>query len=272
MDTYAVIGDPVGHSLSPAIHNAVFRHAGMDCTYMAYRIPRDELEYGITALKRIKIAGFNVTIPHKISVMEYLDAADDNCRSVGACNTVSAGEDGSLRGYNTDVDGFMDPIRRRDISVKGFKVLILGAGGAARAATAGLARGGMKSVTICGRTRYRTASLADLAASLKVSSKCITTDAQEELSEYSMVVNATPIGMGGEETPLRIDTINPDCIVYDMVYRPMKTDLIARAQGMNATCIYGYEMLLGQAVRSFEIWHGTKAPYDIMKRAVLGGF
>ncbi|MDE1843597.1 MAG: shikimate dehydrogenase, partial [Thaumarchaeota archaeon] len=108
--TYAVIGDPIDHSFSPALHNAAFLFLGLDCTYIAYRIPKGELEYGIEALKKINIVGFNVTIPHKVDMMKFLDDADDICKKVGAANTVINNE-GIFKGYNTDVDGFTDPIK-----------------------------------------------------------------------------------------------------------------------------------------------------------------
>ena len=115
--TYAVIGDPIDHSLSPNIHNAAFRSLNLDSTYIAYRIPKGELAAGIEALKTIKIAGFNVTIPHKIEMIKYLDVLDDNCNLIGAVNTVS-NDGGILKGYNTDITGFLDPIKKRNLTIK----------------------------------------------------------------------------------------------------------------------------------------------------------
>lgn len=267
--TYALIGDPVGHSLSPAVHNAAFRHLGMDSAYIAYRIPSGELEYGIESLREIGIAGFNVTMPHKVDMMGYLDSADENCSVVGACNTVSV-SGGSLRGHNTDVDGFMDPIRQRGIGVS--DVLILGAGGAARAAVLGLSRDRAGSITICGRTPSRAEALAGMAESMGVRARHTTLEGIGPLSGYSLIVNATPVGMNGEPSLLDFGALDPGCAVYDMVYRPMRTDMMARAKKAGAKIVYGYEMMLGQAVRSFELWHGREAPYGVMKRSLLGGF
>src|ERR1700752_1304561 len=134
--TFAVIGDPIDHSLSPAIHNAAFGFLGMDCTYIAYRIPKGELASGIEALKKINIAGFNVTIPHKVDMMKFLDESDNECKLAGATNTI-VNENGHLKGYNTDVEGFLDPIKKRNIDSKDSDVLLIGAGGAARAIIAG---------------------------------------------------------------------------------------------------------------------------------------
>ena len=131
-NTYAVIGDPIDHSLSPNIHNAAFRHLQLEHTYIAYRIPAGELAAGIEALKAIKIAGFNVTIPHKIEMMKLLDEMDTTCKVIGAVNTV-LNDNGKLKGYNTDMIGFLDPIKKKNLTIEGSHVLLLGAGGAARA-------------------------------------------------------------------------------------------------------------------------------------------
>ena len=145
--TFAVIGDPIDHSLSPSIHNAAFKALGLDCTYIAYRIPRGELQAGVESLKQIKISGFNVTIPHKMEMMKFLDDASSECKTIGATNTVS-NENGKLVGYNTDMDGFLEPIKKRDIGISGQNVLLLGGGGAARAIVAGFAKEKAAKITI----------------------------------------------------------------------------------------------------------------------------
>ena len=151
LKTFAVIGDPIDHSLSPTIHNAAYRELGLECTYIAYKIPKDQLDVEIDSLKKIKISGFNVTIPHKINMLEFLDEMDENCRIIGATNTV-INEDGYLKGYNTDMDGFLEPIKNRNITIKDSNVLLLGSGGAARAIIAGIAKEKAKQVTIINRT------------------------------------------------------------------------------------------------------------------------
>ncbi|MFB5645456.1 MAG: shikimate dehydrogenase [Nitrosopumilaceae archaeon] len=270
--TYAVIGDPIDHSLSPNIHNAAFRELELDCTYIAYRIPKGELEEGLEALKKIKISGFNVTIPHKIEIMKYLDKVDEDCSLIGASNTVS-NNDGELKGYNTDMDGFLEPIKRKDIAIGGAKVLLLGAGGAARAIVAGFAKEKAGSITIANRTKENASTLAQFAHKIGINANGISLDEiGNSLSDYKFIVNATSIGLKNEQTPLPVETINQDSIVYDIVYKPMNTDLIKKSKQKGATVIYGYEMLLGQAARAFEIWHETKAPYEAMKKAILGGF
>ena len=120
LKTFAVIGDPIDHSLSPTIHNAAYRELEMDCTYIAYRVAQGELATGIESLKKIMISGFNVTIPHKIEMMNYLDDLDYNCRKIGAVNTI-LNDDGILRGFNTDMDGFLEPLKRKEIQIKNSK-------------------------------------------------------------------------------------------------------------------------------------------------------
>ncbi len=270
--TYAVIGDPIDHSLSPNIHNAAFKELGLDCTYIAYRIQKGELEVGLESLKKIKIAGFNVTIPHKVEIMKYLDKVDEDCSIIGASNTVSS-NDGELKGYNTDMDGFLEPIKKKNIAIEGAKILLLGAGGAARAIVAGFAKEKADSITIVNRTKEKAASLSQFAHKIGIDANAISFDEiGNSVSEYKFIVNATSIGLKNEPTPIPTETIDQNSIVYDIVYMPMNTDLIKKSKQKGATIIYGYEMLLGQATRAFEIWHATKAPYEAMKRAILGGF
>lgn len=270
--TFAVIGDPIDHSLSPNIHNAAFKALGMDCTYIAYRVPRGELKEGIESLRQIKISGFNVTIPHKIEMTKYVDEQSEECRIIGAVNTVT-NEDGRLIGHNTDMDGFLEPIKKRNISIKGEDVLLLGAGGAARAIVAGFAKEGARRITIANRTRERGQELAKFAASLGVESGETSLDeAGQSAGKYRFIVNATSVGLKNEPSPISTDTINSQNIVYDIIYMPMNTDFIAQSKKNSATVIYGYEMLLGQACLAFEIWHKVKAPYDAMKKVLLGGF
>ena len=270
--TYAVIGDPIDHSLSPNVHNAAFKELKLDCTYIAYRIPKGELAEGLDSLKKIQIAGFNVTIPHKVEIMKYLDKVDEDCSLIGASNTVSNIE-GTLKGYNTDMDGFLEPIKRKNITIEGAEVLLLGAGGAARAIVAGFAKEKVGSITIANRTKEKAVSITQFAQKIGVDANAISLDEiNNSVSEHKFIVNATSIGLKNEPTPVPTDIINQDSVVYDIVYLPMSTDLIKKSKKNGATVIYGYEMLLAQAARSFEIWHGTKAPYEAMKKAILGGF
>ena len=270
--SFAVIGDPINHSLSPNIHSAAFRELNLDSSYIGYRIPKGELESGIEGLKKIKINGFNVTIPHKIEMMKYLDKMDESCSVIGAVNTVVNNE-GMLKGYNTDMDGFLEPIKKRDIQIKGKKILLLGAGGAARAIIAGMAKEKVEEVIIANRTPNNAMKLSEFAAKieLKTNTKNLE-EVNQEIEKFDMIINSTSIGLKNETSPILFDRANQETIVYDIVYSPMNTDLIKKAKEKKLQVIYGYEMLLGQATRAFEIWHEMEAPYNAMKKALLGGF
>lgn len=270
--TYAVIGDPIDQSLSPNIHNKAFKELNLDCTYIAYRVPKGELAEGVEALKKINISGFNVTIPHKVEMVKYLDTVDEECSIIGATNTVSY-ENGKLKGYNTDMDGFLDPIRKKNITIKDSNVLLLGAGGAARAIVAAFAKEKAKKITIANRTLQNANSMVQFAHKIGIDANAITIDqVGDTASNYNFIINSTSIGMKDEPSLISTKTINEKSVVYDIVSKPINTDLIKQSKKNGAIVIYGYEMLLGQAIRAFKIWHGIDAPYEVMKKAILGGF
>ena len=270
--SFAVIGDPIDHSLSPNIHSAAFRELNLDSSYIGYRIPKGELEGGVEGLKKIRINGFNVTIPHKIEMMKYLDKMDESCSIIGAVNTVVNNE-GVLKGYNTDMDGFLEPLKKRNITIENSKVLLIGAGGAARAITAGIAKEKAASIDISNRTIEKANNLSEFSTKLGLSANVKKIESIDVTTEnYDMIINATSVGLKNEPSPISFKGINEKTVVYDIVYTPMNTDFIKKAKEKNATIIYGYEMLLGQAIRAFEIWHEMKAPYNAMKKSLLGGF
>ena len=272
LKTYAVIGDPIDHSLSPTIHNAAYRELEMDCTYIAYRVAQGELATGIESLKKIKISGFNVTIPHKIEMMKYLDNLDDNCKIIGAVNTV-LNDDGILRGFNTDMDGFLEPIKRKEIEIKNSKILMLGAGGAARAIITGFQKENAKEITIVNRTKDKGDELSKFSNKLGLNSVSKSIEDMNNFnSDFDIIVNASSLGLKNERNIIPTKLFDEQTTVYDIVYKPIKTDLINTAKEKKSRIIFGYEMLLGQAIRSFEIWLDKQAPYDVMKRSILGGF
>tara|TARA_B100000686_G_scaffold37057_1_gene38533 strand:+ start:1198 stop:2019 length:822 start_codon:yes stop_codon:yes gene_type:complete len=272
LKTFAVIGDPIDHSLSPTIHNAAYRELEMECTYIGYRIPKGELATGIESLKKIKIAGFNVTIPHKIEMMKYLDNLDGTCEKIGAVNTV-LNDDGILRGFNTDMDGFLEPIKSKEISIKDSRILLLGAGGASRAIVAGFQKEGAGEIIIANRTKENGEKLAEFSKKIGLHSRSINMEEMNVLdSNFDFIVNASSLGLNGEKNKVPDSLMDEQTTVYDIVYKPIKTDLINVAKEKKSRIIFGYEMLLGQAIRSFEIWLDRKAPYEAMKRSILGGF
>ena len=271
--TYCIIGDPVHHSLSPGMQNAAFAAMGLNCTYIAFRAPAGELEDSIESLRAINIAGFNVTIPHKVKVMKYLDELDSTAKRTGAVNTVNNIE-GIFRGYNTDISGFIEPLRRRKVDFNNMAVLLLGAGGAARAVVVALAEEkGIASLVIANRDEKRGSDLAAKAKGLGL--KCRAMPLAEAMTvspDSDLVINSTSIGLNNEPSPIDSEHIKKGSIVYDIVYRPVVTNLIENAKFAEAYVVYGYEMLLEQGARAFEIWTGLAAPRDTMKKNLLGIF
>lgn len=272
LKTFAVIGDPIDHTLSPTIHNAAFKHLKMNCNYIAYKIKKQELESGIESLKSIHISGFNVTIPHKINVLNYLDELDNDCYKINAVNTV-VNKDGMLKGYNTDVFGFLEPFKIRNISISDYVVLLLGAGGVARAVIAACSQEHVRNIVVVNTNLERAKQLSQLSKNIGVNIQTINiTQINEYEYDYDLIVNATPLGLNNEPSIISDTMIKKNTIVYDLVYRPMQTNLLKQAQKQNAVVIYGYEMLLHQAAKSFELWHNRESPLDIMKQAILRGF
>ena len=271
--TYCIIGDPIHHSLSPSMQNAAFAALGLNCTYIAFRVPTGELKESIESLRSINIAGFNVTVPHKIGVINYLDELDATAKNVAAVNTVN-NTNGIFKGYNTDIYGFIEPLRKRKVDFRGMKVLLIGAGGSARAVVAALAQEhGINNIAIANRNLERAKELASIGSSLGVKSEALPLQMVQELSSMSdLIVNATIHGMNNETSLIDYQHINKGSIVYDIVYKPMVTDLIDNAKQAQAHVVYGYEMLIAQGARAFEIWTGLAPPIDAMKKNLLGIF
>jgi shikimate dehydrogenase len=271
--TYCIIGDPIHHSLSPTMQNAAFAAKGLNCTYIAFRVPEAELKESIESLRSINIAGFNVTSPHKTSVMRYLDELEHTAKKATAVNTVNNIE-GIFRGYNTDVYGFIEPLRKRQVDFRGMHVLLLGSGGAARSVVAALAEeNGIAKVLIANRDLRRAEEIANLGAGLGMKSEVLPLAGVQDVSPVcDLIVNATTLGMNNESSLIDYPHIQKGCIVYDMVYRPLVTDLIENAKYAQASVVYGYEMLIEQGAKAFEVWTGLSAPKDAMKKNLLGIF
>ena len=271
--TYCIIGDPIHHSLSPAMQNAAFAAKGLNCTYIAFRVPEAELKESIESLRSINIAGFNVTSPHKASVIRYLDELEHTAKKAAAVNTVNNIE-GIFRGYNTDVYGFIEPLRKRQVDFRGMRVLLLGSGGAARSVVAALAEeNGIAKVLIANRDLRRAEEIANLGAGLGMNSEVLPLAGVQDVSPVcDLIVNATTLGMNNESSVIDYQHIQKGCIVYDMVYRPLVTDLIENAKYAQASVVHGYEMLIEQGAKAFEIWTGLSAPRDAMKKNLLGIF
>ena len=271
--TYCIIGDPVDHSLSPAIHNAAFNSLGLNCSYIAFRVQEGQLKNSLDSLRAINIGGFNVTMPHKVRVLEYVDQYDKTVELVGAANTVK-NEDGKFCAYNTDVLGFIKPLRQRGIDFSGFEVTILGAGGAARAIAVALAgERGIANINIVNRNTDRSKELANLLKKLGLKASIVSSDnIQNIASKSNLIINTTPLGMKDEQSLIKSSSIRKDAIVYDIVYKPINTNLLESARTAGAKVVYGYEMLLEQAIASFKIWFQRDPPIEPMKKVLFGKF
>lgn len=271
--TYCIIGDPIEHSLSPAMHNAAFNFLKLRSTYIAYRVAYSELAASICSLKEVRLAGFNVTIPHKTRILKYIDVLDRVASKAGAVNTVQ-NVDGVLYGYNTDVGGFLRPLAKRGINLNGLNVLLLGAGGAARAVVVALSsKTENLKISIANRNRDSAKELAKIGNTLGANCESFSLQDVQLLSyRANMIVNTLPLGMYNEKSIIDVQYIPSDSIVYDVVYRPVLTDLLKNAKQAGATLVYGYEMLLEQGAESFQIWTGIPAPLEVMRKSLLGPF
>ena len=272
-----IFGYPLSHSISPVFQQAALDHYSLPIRYEAWPTPPDRLCQAVRRLRQGEYLGANVTIPHKERVVGALDRTDRVAGRVGAVNTI-AKEGSRLVGYNTDVDAFVASLKQdAGLDPRGSSVLLLGAGGAARAAAFGLADEQVGSLTIANRTLERARALADevrehigttAAASIEEAALA------ELLPVVDLIVNATSIGMGrgaaAGRSPLRADLIPSDALVFDMVYSPTETPLLLEARRAGARAVGGLSMLVRQGAAGFELWTGRDAPIGVMLRAAEG--
>jgi 3-dehydroquinate dehydratase/shikimate dehydrogenase len=257
---YGVAGDPIAHSLSPAIMNAAFRRENVNAVHLA--LHAKTLKDLLVCVREIPIHGLSITMPYKEAILPYLDNTDAHTTKIGACNTVVRAQDGKLYGFNTDTSGVVRPLERRLSTLQDAKILVLGAGGAARAAVFGLRERGAE-VYILNRSAEAGKKLARRAHARSIK--------RADLKKYvfDVIINATPVGMGNtKETPLQEKEINAR-YVFDMIYDPVETRLLQLAKQRGAQIIPGIEMFVHQAARQFEIWTGKPAPQDDMLQVVL---
>jgi len=255
---YGVAGDPIAHSLSPLIMNTALRRENVNGVYLA--LHAKTLKDLLHCVREIPLNGLSITMPYKQAILEHLDNSDTHTTKIGACNTVVRGQDGKLYGFNTDTAGVVRPLEQR-VSLENLKVLVLGAGGAARAAVFGLKERGSE-VWILNRTAATGQKLARQAKARTVKR------ADLKKLAFDVIINATPVGMGNsKDSPLKEDEIRAH-YVFDMVYDPVETKLTKLAKARGAQIIPGIEMFVHQAARQFEIWTGKPAPWDEMLRVV----
>lgn len=275
-----LIGDPVEHSISPILHNELFKMLGLNYVYVAFRVSSNDLHDAVRGLRALGVTGFNVTIPHKVAVVSYLDKLSDEVRLIGAVNTVvNVGK--TLVGYNTDYLGVMNTFRQLGVGLRGCNVTVLGAGGACRAVVYALLVEGVSNVYIVNRSPERARDLARDFKEIFTNSNIIPLELNLEnlrlsISKSHILINTTPVGMYPRvnESLVPPELIDSDLVVMDLVYNPVMTKLLRDAKARGARVIDGVYMLVHQAAASFKLWTGVEPPVDYMLStaySVLGG-
>jgi len=269
----AIIGDPVEHSLSPAMHNAAFRRLGLDAVYVPFHVRPPDLEEAIAGVRALGIAGLNVTVPHKEAVLSLLDGLSAEARELGAVNTiVRRGE--RLLGHNTDSRGFGAALEAAGVDTVGRSCLVIGAGGGARAVAAALVGGRCGELTVVNRTPGRAERLVErLRRGRRGQRLCAAPwsvlDERGFLRRVDVVVNCTPVGLGGEGLDaLAYDATDRACVFVDLVYGPRATPFLTRARRLGRRTLDGLGMLLHQGALAFTLWTGREAPLATMAAAL----
>ncbi len=269
----AIFGDPVEHTLSPAMHNAAFGALGMDCVYAPFHVRSNGLKGAVSGLRAMGFAGANITVPHKEHVIEFLDEVDEEARLLGAVNTI-VNKGGILTGYNTDGRGFVKSLKDdARFDPKGKKVFILGAGGAARGIAFALVNAGAGPVFLYDVDGPKRDKLVlDLNTALKKDAARAEPLDPDFISSCALVINATPLGMReGDPAPFPADSFKKGQMFCDIIYNPPKTAAMAAAEGAGARVLNGLGMLLHQGVIAFEHWFGVAPPVEVMRDALKQG-
>jgi shikimate dehydrogenase len=268
---FGIFGHPVEHTFSPGMHNAAFAKIKRDACYVPFAVAPSDLERAVRAIVPLGICGLNITIPHKETILPFLDDLTDDARMIGAVNTIEVNR-GNLIGHNTDGRGFL-----RSLSVetrfrpKGKTFLMIGSGGAARAVGINLALSGATTILLCDIDSVKASKLArDIENKTSTRVKVLTPDGLEKNAQLAeCIINATPLGLKpGDPLPIPRHLIRKDQLICDLVYNPLQTPLLKTARSAGAKTLSGIGMLLYQGVIAFEIWTGGKAPVDVMKAAL----
>lgn len=268
---FGLLGHPVGHSMSPHIHNDAYRQLDLAHHYQSFDVPEQQLKAAVEGLKALGVAGFNVTIPHKVAIMDLVDEIDEEAKIIGAINTV-VNKNGRLIGYNTDGEGYLQSLlTHTGERLKEMNVLVIGAGGAARAVLTVLDRYSVRTITITNRTLEKAEKLAAECVQ-NVKAETITlTQAEENLHDYQLIINTTSVGMSPnvEEMPISLENLRADAVVSDLIYNPVKTKLLLEAEKKGATAVSGIGMFVGQGALAFEKWLGIEPDRERMEQIVL---
>lgn len=267
---FAVIGDPIGHSMSPIMHNDLFSFYQIDASYLPFQVKKEDLQDAVKGLKAIGIGGFNVTVPHKNAIIPFLDEVDELAASIGAVNTV-VNENGRLKGYNTDGPGFLKGLQNFIPSTEEKRILIVGAGGAARAIYFTLAKEKPATIDIANRTIAKAQSLIDECPYSVSSTALSLEEAGRNLGNYDLLVQTTLIGMAPkvEEQPLDLSNLKKQAHVCDIIYNPLQTKFLHDASNRGANIQNGIDMFIYQGALAFEKWTGIFPDVQRMRDNVL---
>jgi shikimate dehydrogenase len=270
---YGLIGYPVKHSVSPQIHNAAFKTIGINAVYLTFEVKKEFLKKALDGVKALGIKGLNVTIPHKVNVIKYLNKLTYEANLIGAVNTI-LNEDGKLIGFNTDYTGVLKTFETYKIDLTNKKIVLLGAGGAAKAIAFAIAEKA-SSLIILNRTKRKAVNLVkELNKKLKVNAlgNSLTFKAlKNSLKDADILINATSVGMepNVNQTLVAKELLQKDMVVFDIIYNPLETKLLKEAREIGAKCINGVEMLVQQAAEAFKIWFKIEPPINEMRKAAL---
>lgn len=265
---YGIIGHPVKHSLSPLMQTAAFKALGIDAVYVPFDVDPENLGEAVNGLRALNVKGFNVTVPHKEGVIEYLDFVDEDAEFLGAVNTVK-NEDGQLTGYNTDADGFLQSLIEEGIELKGKRITMFGAGGAARAVGYAVLKGGAKFLNVVNRNFSKGKVVGEL---LGKRGNVLVFPLRENtvatlLKDTDIVINTTSVGMKPDDPPLFDYSLIPEGLtVVDIIYNPAETPLLKAAKEKGCKTVNGLGMLIHQGAIAFKIWTGKEAPVEVMKK------
>ncbi len=268
-----VIGDPIKHSLSPIIQNAAFDYLNLDFIFLAFQVKATELKKAIDGIRGLGIHGLNVTMPHKSAVIDYLDEVNSTVKFLGSANTV-LNRDGILSGYCTDGVGALNALKENGVALSGKKVLLLGAGGAAKAIALALVQE-VAELAILNRSAKKAEAFAETLerkfGQKVVGGKLSPVAIAENLRNSDVLINATSAGMkpNSSQSLVAPQWLRSDLAVMDIIYDPIETKLAKDAKGAGASVISGVEMLIYQGAASFEIWTGRAAPIEVMRKATL---
>jgi len=268
-----VIGEPIEHTLSPIMHNAAFEALKLDYVFLAFRVKPAEVEDAVNGMRALNIRGLNVTMPHKSTVIKHLDRVDLSAQIINSVNTV-LNKENLLFGFNTDGVGALKALKENGVEPKGRKVLLLGAGGAARAIAYTMAKEA-DELAVLNRTVKQAQALAKLlekSFNKKISTGSLSpSDIQSNLQDSDILINATSVGMKpkAEESPVPPKLLRSNLAVMDIVYNPLETKLAKDAKAAGARVVSGVEMLIYQGAASFELWTGKSAPVEVMRQAAL---